>query len=328
MKLLRFSCLVTFLFIHSCLFCAEENSNSADVMKKNYLTTPPRDKDADDARHIVCVTIPKTGTHLLYKCFLLLNLDVKHPQKKGVSEKFVERVRSRNKNPPPHHWKGLFHIPTVGAIPKATVKQMKESQASRSFWIHWPHTPKSEAAFNKYGKANFFTIRDPRDQLISMVFMVHKSKDGREVPIEDALIDLIDGKQRLYIPWAVEFQTAHPLMWEKGVVGFYKLYMPWMKAPKFHTVKFENLVGPQGGGTKNSQLREIQMVARHLGIEISRVQAENISQQLFGGTTTFREGQIGTWKRYFTPKVKKIFKNTPGACQLLIDLGYEKNSNW
>lgn len=280
-------------------------------------------------KHIVCVTIPKSGTHLLYKCLRLLTLkDVVHPKREGPSQNFIEKIRLLNQNPPPNHWKGLFHIPTVGPIPVDTVNSMKRSRKARSFWIHWPYTSESEALFNKYGKANLFTIRDPRDQLISMAFMVIKNADGREVPFEDALIDLIDGLQKHYIPWAAEIQAAHPLMWELGVVGFYQLYLPWMSSPKFYTVRFENLVGPRGGGQLEAQLQEIQHIASHLGLELSLSQASEIAQKLFGETLTFREGQIGTWRQYFTSEIKKIYKNTPGACQLLIDLGYEKNNDW
>lgn len=305
-------------------FCAEtKRLHVSEILQENLAGKANRQK------HIVCVTIPKSGTHLLHKCLILLDLKgVTHPKKQGVSEAFVAKIRELNKNPPPNHWRGLFHIPTVGKIPKGLAKHLKASRKARSFWIHWPYTSESEELFNKFGRANFFTIRDPRDQLVSMVFMVNKSKDGREMPFEEALIDLINGKQKHYIPWAAEIQAAHPLMWEKGVVGFYKLYMPWMKSKKFHTVKFETLVGAEGGGSEKEQLDEIQQIARHLGLNISRKRAKEISNELFGGTSTFREGQIGTWKRYFTPKIKQIFKNTPGACQLLIDLGYEKNNDW
>jgi hypothetical protein len=308
-------------FDQSVLFNADHN-NLAEKLK------PFRNK-AKTGQHIICITIPKSGTHLLHKCLVLLNLKgVYHPEKNGVSERFIDKVRKLNKYPPPNHYKGLFHIPTVGPIPKGLVKQMQISKKARSIWSHWPYTVESEKIFNKYGKRNFFMIRDPRDQLVSMVFMVYKNHDGREVDFEDALIDLIDGRQKRYIPWAVEIQTAHPLMWELGVVKFYQLYLPWMKSKQFHTVRFEDLIGTAGEGAIDTQILEIQNIANHLGIELTFDQALEISDNLFGGTFTFRKGQIGEWKKYFTPNIKKIFKKTPGACQLLIDLGYETNNDW
>lgn len=334
MKLRGIKILITVLAslvaFNSYVSCIELETPCAYGLPKNKIKNELlKYKPGGAGQHIIAITIPKSGTHLLHKCVVLLDLKgIYHPDKNGVSQKFIEKVRALNKNPPPNHYRGLFHIPTVGPIPEGAVSQMKTSKFARSFWIHWPYTPESEKIFNHYGKSNFLMIRDPRDQLVSMVFMVYKNANGDEAPFEEALLDLIDGKQRVYIPWAVEIQTAHPLMWELGVVGFYELYTPWMNSKNFYTVKFENLIGENGEGSSRTQLREIKNIARHLGLEISTSQAKEISEQLFGGTLTFREGKIGAWKTYFTPKVKEIFKNTPGACQLLIDLGYETNSDW
>ncbi len=49
---------------------------------------------------------------------------------------------------------------------------------------------------------------------------------------------------------------------------------------------------------------------------------------LYGETRTFKKGQSQAWKKYFTPRVIAAFKKSPGACQLLIDLGYEQDDNW
>ena len=73
-------------------------------------------------------------------------------------------------------------------------------------------------------------------------------------------------------------------------------------------------------------MREIMNIARHIGIPVNRKRALEIANQLFGGTATFRKGQIGAWKKEFTQEQKELFKEHAG--QLLIDLGYEKDYNW
>lgn len=278
--------------------------------------------------HIVCITIPKSGTHLLYNTIVSLTPNgIFHPQKNGLKKSEIMKIRKLNQKKPPNNYKGFFHIPTVGPLPNYSEK-MKDRESPRSFWDHWPYTKQSEILFSKYSKASFFMIRDPRAMLVSMAFMVHKSLDGKEVPVEEVLIDLIDGKQRRYIPWAVEIQTAHPLMWELGVVEFYNLYLPWMKVPNFYTVRFEDLIGEKGGGSKRLQIQTIQDIASHLKMNITSDEAEIISENIFGGTITFRDGQVNSWKKYFTDDIKENFKKVPGACQLLIDLGYEQDCNW
>ncbi len=93
-------------------------------------------------------------------------------------------------------------------------------------------------------------------------------------------------------------------------------------------VKFENLIGPKGGGSYEQQLKTIMKISQHLGIPLSLQKIQTVIADLFGGTWTFREGQIGGWKKYFTPEIKKAFKQDPRLIQLLIDLGYENGSNW
>ena len=41
---------------------------------------------------------------------------------------------------------------------------------------------------------------------------------------------------------------------------------------------------------------------------------------------TFRSGKTGEWRKHFTPEHKKIFKDVAG--ELLIRLGYEKDTDW
>lgn len=279
--------------------------------------------------HIMCVTIPKCGTHLLHRCLVELNLKgFIHPEKNGVSDEFKARVRALNQNPPPHHYRGLFHIPTVGPIPEKIADRMERKLIPHSFWSHWPYTPESEELFEKYCKANFIMIRDPRPMCISMVHMVCKGPDGETCNFEESLMDLIDGGQRRYLPWAVEEQTAHPLMWELGLVEFYKLYLPWMESKTFCTVYFEKLVGKQGGGSEEEQIQEIKKIAAHCGKTISTKEAKRVAEKIFGGTSTFRQGSIDGWKESFSPEIINLFKQTPGANQLLIDLGYEENEDW
>jgi hypothetical protein len=41
---------------------------------------------------------------------------------------------------------------------------------------------------------------------------------------------------------------------------------------------------------------------------------------------TFRSGKTGEWKKHFTKEHKRIFKEVAG--DLLVSLGYEKDSDW
>jgi len=289
----------------------------------------------NNKNNVVCITIPKCGTHLLMKCLKLLDLKNAALKNNHVVRIFQEaplRERMReaieiNKKMAPNYYKGILHVPSVGGLPQHIINRIN-SASGRAYVDHWPYTRKSELFFDQHTKANFFVIRDPRDMIISMAFYIHNGLDGLKIGVNDIILDLIDGRKKHFVPWGVGVNLAYPLIYDLGVTEFYKLYLPWMKVEKFYTVKFENLVGAKGGGSDEVQLLEIKNIAKHLDLKLNNNQAKNVIEKLFGKSMTFREGQIGSWKKYFTPEMKAAYKKAPGACELLIALGYEKDSKW
>lgn len=103
--------------------------------------------------------------------------------------------------------------------------------------------------------------------------------------------------------------------------------MPWLSPdPLVHVTRFEHLVGPAGGGCAEQQLSAIMAIAAHLCIALDEEHARDIGQRLFGGTRTFRKGQIGRWREEFTEAHVTAIKDQLG--DLLIELGYETSLDW
>lgn len=277
----------------------------------------------------VCITIPKTGTNLLHKCFALFNRpDVTIPfYWIKNAPPGIDVVTKAYPGIPPFHHRGDCYPEFFGSLPAGFMSWFNSSTSNR-LSTHFPYTKEFADKISTDSFANFLTIRDPRDQVVSYAFMVYKYREDMQAPFEQVLLDLIDGQTRRFIPWGVALNNAYPLAWELGVVDFYKRYLPFAAQKNVKVIRFENLVGEAGGGSKEKQIQEIQAIAEHIDIKLSSRQVEEIAQKLFGGTFTFREGQIGSWKKYFTPEIKQIFKNTPGALDLLIELGYEKDDSW
>lgn len=273
-----------------------------------------------------CICLPKCGTHMLLKFLTMLEV----PGMSYAYDKEIARnneVVRLNTQMPPDHFKGFYHIPTQGPLPKNLIKVL-ETYKNRLVWSHWMYTPE----FAEYLSINtfviFLMIRDPRDQVVSMARMVHHGyEEHQKASLNDVILDLIDGRQQHFLLWGVERNGLYPLEWESGVIPFYQSYMPWMDVNTVCVIKFEDLVGVQGGGSQEKQRETMLYIAQKLGRSITNEQAQLLVQKLFGDSATFSEGKIGSWKHYFTDEMKRAFKMADRD-HVLVRLGYEVNDDW
>ena len=171
-----------------------------------------------------------------------------------------------------------------------------------------------------------FIYRDPRDQIVSLARSMKKRRQWKlgNLPLNRIITKLIVN----YLPYSQGFGLHYlqKMGFKGGIKEFFSLYLPWKQYPFVYTTSFEKLVGPLGGGTKKEQLLELHNIANHIHAKLAEQEIEKIANTLFGGTDTFTDGQIGSWRKYFTEEHKNIFKAHAG--QLLIDLGYEKDYEW
>jgi len=182
---------------------------------------------------------------------------------------------------------------------------------------HVPYSLENEEIFENYNTKCFFIYRDPRDQVISYAhweIKSHPEKYRGTSPIE-LMRKFIDGS------------VPPPHMTNvNGPTAFYHAYLGWRENSNICTIKFEDLVGPLGGGDKNVQIFTLQRIANHLGLSLSIKALEKIANSLFGETHTFRSGKIGAWKDVFLFSDYNMFKKVAG--DLLIELEYESDYNW
>lgn len=178
---------------------------------------------------------------------------------------------------------------------------------------HIRHTPQAGEFFSNNKFKGLLMMRDPRDQLVSMTYWIVLRPEAH--PEEAAR-------------YKADPSYFNEVLMEriKGIKDYYQPFLPWLSHPRFYTVRFENLVGARGGGKQSLQFKELYNIAKHLNVSRRVDKLKRCSKSLFGGTATFRKGQIGSWKRHFKPEHKEKFKEIAG--QLLIDLGYEANLDW
>jgi sulfotransferase 6B1 len=172
---------------------------------------------------------------------------------------------------------------------------------------HLEPTKHNIAILLKNNFKGIFIYRDPRDYAVSFAYWIRKHPETwpmlQNISFNALLLKIIS-----------------------DIPKQYAYYLKWRNCPFIYSTTYERLVGPKGYGNLEDQLTEIRNMANHFGISIDEQQMNQVANQLYGGTDTFREGKIGSWKKHFTKQHIAFFKKVAGG--LLIKLGYEHNLRW
>jgi len=238
-------------------------------------------------KQIVQISARKCGTYLLMKCINLLT------GRTGIKATEYEHLDE---------------------ITLDKLEQFTNLTEDCFFRNHLVYRPEYASIMVKNRCKIILIYRDPRDQIISYIYYRKKMGHDKHLSIDKAISSLIMHSDMYY-----EKNI-------KNIKSFYDAYLPWSDIPGALTVRFEDLVGPQGGGCIQKQYECIKKINAHLEYNNNDEMLAYVANNLFGDTRTFRKGIIGDWKNHFTPAHKQAFKEVAG--QLLIDLGYEKDFNW
>lgn len=226
---------------------------------------------------VLCVSIPKAGTHLLERALCL------HPR---LYRKLLPTVSEENVD----RWNGV-----PGLVAKVRPGQVVTS--------HLRFRPEHPEVIARGGVRPIFLIRDPRDIVVSQVHYVSKRTDHR---LHAVFGELPDMRERLRLAIA-----GDP---ERGVVSIgdrLDLFAGWLDAAL--VVRFEDLVGPDGGGDRDRQQTSLRSIFDFLRMDLDERALESISGRLFStDSPTFRRGAIGGWRRLFDPELSSLFDTTVG----------------
>lgn len=252
---------------------------------------------------IYYVTMRKSGTHLL--------------------EKYLRLLLSANDKAYDH---------TTENIEKRYVRAIKHPGLN-IYWKHLcsDHLKKSRIPENV---KKIILIRDPRDVLISATHFIPRMPSGRkhlfvkkwaQLEFEDKITSMITQT----CPTEKLEKSLHKTFREKGIllpcmnvfVGQFPIALEYIEMPNTLLIRFEDIIGPQGGGSKEAQFEAMSKIADFIGVPLDEEKYEKIAQDIFGGTHTFRSGQIGAWKEVFTDEQLELFYENYG--DILEKLGYQ-----
>ncbi len=215
-----------------------------------------------------------------------------------------------------------YSLPPVTAYSGESFPRLEQGQF---LLAHYTPAGSTLKMCQERGLKVILIIRDPRDVVVSMYYYFGKGY-AKELGIPFEERDTIISNIIKYWYAAGTPAAQNSSNGRLAMLNNYDSYLNWQHYPGAMITTFEKLIGSRGGGNGHMQKNEILRIARFLEISLTDVEITHIQANLFGGTSTFREGKIGSWKDHFTKEHVALFKERGG--DLLMRLGYETDNSW
>mgnify|MGYP001407164782 CR=1 FL=1 len=243
-----------------------------------------------NAPRILTVTMPKSGTNLLQRILVL------HPALSRAWLPTLGRRNAKKWSRPRELFSGISSGKIISShfdFDEGLARLMSE----------------------ELGYKVLLMVRDPRDVVISDM---HYIQTWPGHPLKKQISALVDDKARL----------LELIEGRKGISNIRDQILRFSNWTKFaHTIRFEDAVGSQGGGSDSAQLSVVKDVFDYINLPLKEADARSIAANARSSKTqTFRTGRIRNWKTLFDEDVKKAFCEVAG--DLLIELGYETGTEW
>jgi hypothetical protein len=298
---------------------------------------------------VVANTIPKSGTHLLDRLLVLLGFKLvdfggirPHLVYGGGRFSLARRhLRTRFKPCGPENVLGIGpHLidgnpfssvrrvlrgrgekVTVGVVSPRSIsrrwlaRRLSQVPDGSSINAHCIYTPVLAQLFHEEGMKTVCILRDPRDVAVSQMHYLKQQKDHFAY---EAFKALPSDHERLMVSIRGGELGGQELL---PLDDRYRRFLGWKYDEGTVMVKFEDLVGPKGGGSAQAQRRAVERVAAHVGLSVNERTMRRVEEEMFGAGRTFRKGQIGGWRQEFSPEHEQAVNEL--ADSLLVELGYE-----
>ncbi len=264
---------------------------------------------------VVANSIPKSGTHLLLRLLTLLGYE---HHRKGVRRNVgLDRLALTRKL---FTERGAETVPVGIDFPAPVNRRWLEARLGRvpegsAVSAHCAYSPQFDALLGEQGMKTVCIVRDPRDVAVSHM---HHLKGRTDHFAHRAYLALPDDGERLMLSIRGGELGEHRL---RSLDERYRGFLAWGERGGACVVRFEDLVGPKGGGDERAQLRAVREVAAYLGIEREDDEFLRVRENLFGSGSTFRKGRAGGWRDEFSEEHVKAVNEVVGP--LLVELGYE-----
>jgi hypothetical protein len=255
------------------------------------------------ARFVV-ITIPKAGTHLLDKTLKALDLTraTLNLMDSTILDMIIDPRDGVFNNIGDPEWRATSEIYNLFA-----------SVCPGEYPIgHLHYSVSAVMLLQDLCYKKIVVIRDPRDIAVSTSYWnIHPNN-----PFKEYFLNLPDDDARLLttIKGLNPAETGRKDLVFPSIGTNIGLIAPWIYEPNTLIVRFEDLVGEKGGGSRSKQLQVIGDICNFINLPKTAAEIEDVADRTFDSSSyTFRNGQIGSWKNHFKPEHIQAFNDYAGA---------------
>jgi Sulfotransferase domain len=230
------------------------------------------------APKVYCVSIPKSGTHLLERALCL------HPK---LYRKLVPTISDENIG----RYNGFDGL----------LRRLRPGQIIVS---HLRYQDRFVESLHQQGVRGIFLIRDPHAIVVSQAHYVTRTKAHRNHEFFLAQPGIND-RLRIAITGDAEHRVA-------SIAERLEAFSGWLDAGCL-VVRFEDLIGPEGGGDRTVQIAALRSIYEFLAIDNSDALVVSVARRLFSSASpTFRTGSVGEWRDSFDVDLERLISEVAG----------------
>lgn len=231
----------------------------------------------------------KSGNHLVYSA--LNELNVTGPFS-GVAAHLLFQRRKFLKRILRGAWPGIGGIDvgleTEARLRPSYIRYTLRRLSGRIIGGHAAHTPELVELLRQEGARTIMICRDPRDILVSFADWIEGRPDYFMHP------DFVGLSREARVERLLRGGTGigYKLRSFNEVLG---LAQPWLnEGEDILVVRFEDLVGPKGGGSFEKQAEVLAGICRHL--DLTPPEDSAWMDRIHGGSLTFNKGRVQRWR--------------------------------
>jgi len=258
---------------------------------------------------ILINSLPKSGTHLLTKTVEIFGYKEYSTNRGNIKKAFdsigfstPKYFNYRQAKDSIKKQSNLAAEIAIGAFTPYFV-----NQPTMQYWLntipygqyiqgHIPFIPILTPIITELNYLHLIIIRDPRAVVASLIPFILTAKSsgmGTHFLYED--FKSMSATQRLHFILAGGYAPKAKVE-VNGFLAVYRSMLAWDNKPNCLLVRFEDLVGKQGGGDTDKQENVVKNIALFLGIKYDANIAAKVSQIYNPSARTFRIGKIASWK--------------------------------